>query len=235
MFKLLTLISLMTLASFAAAAEPELKTAAEKIVEKTNNFRKEHDLAETAVDQTLQQTAQKFADFMAESGKYGHRADGRTPAERASAAGYDYCVVRENIAFRTDTRELTTEFLAEHFTQGWIDSPEHRENMLADYVTETAVALASDDGTTFYAVQLFGRPKAMAYEVTIRNQCDSAWMLRIESNGGSEEIEIPKRGQLRMKRCFPITLSIADTDARKKVSETSELAIHETAGGPAFQ
>ncbi|GEM_PF-2589738 len=28
------------------------------------------------------------------------------------------------------------------FVQGWIDSPPHRENMLADYVTETGVAVA---------------------------------------------------------------------------------------------
>lgn len=36
---------------------------------------------------------------MAKTGKYGHAADGRKPAERAAAHGYEYCIVRENIAY----------------------------------------------------------------------------------------------------------------------------------------
>ena len=64
---------------------------------------------------------------MAESGKYGHQADGQTPARRAKEAGYQY-----------------------------------RENILADFVTETGVSVASSHGMTFYAVQLFGRPKSAA-------------------------------------------------------------------------
>ncbi len=218
-----------------SGAEVDLNAAAEKVVRGTNVFRKEHDLDSLEVDKTLQDTARKFAEFMAETGKYGHRADGRSPAERATASGYDYCVVRENIAYRTDTRELTAESLAEHFTQGWIDSPEHRESMLADFVTETAVALATDDGTTFYAVQLFGRPKAMSYRVTVSNQSETKWTLSVESNGSSDEIEIPPRGRLRMKRCFPIALSIVDTKTSRKIEKSSELEIHETSEGPIFK
>jgi len=153
------LVLVLLLPSITNSQEVDLQSASQTVVAKTNEFRKEQELPAVKLDKSLQMTAQKFADFMAENGKYGHHADGRTPAERATASGYDYCVVRENIAYRTDTRELTADFLADHFTQGWIDSPGHRENMLAEFVTDTAVAIATKDGTTFYAVHCSGGPQ----------------------------------------------------------------------------
>ncbi|MFY8199520.1 MAG: CAP domain-containing protein, partial [Pirellula staleyi] len=100
------------------------------IVDRTNKFRKSNQLDAVQRDEHLMQAAKNFAEFMARTGKYGHGANGMTPAQRAVAADYDYCVVRENIAYRTNTGEVTADSLIEVFVQGWIDSPPHRENML---------------------------------------------------------------------------------------------------------
>ncbi len=54
------------------------------IVKQTNQFRHSNDLAPVERDEHLTQAAAKFAAFMAETSKYGHRANGMTPAERAS-------------------------------------------------------------------------------------------------------------------------------------------------------
>lgn len=222
------------LAESGDAETVDLSRASQMIVQQTNRFRNDHDLDPLEVDEALQKAAQKFADFMSENDKYGHYADNRSPAERAKAAGYEYCSVRENIAYRTDSQDLDAEFLADHFTQGWIDSPGHRENMLADFVTQTGVAVSTTDGLTYFAVQLFGRPKSQAYRVELTNRSESVWTIQIESNGGSEEIEVPPRGSLRMKRCFPITLNIAETDAQIRLKDSANLQIESKGDKPKF-
>ncbi len=162
---------------------------------------------------------------MGDSGKYGHHADGRTPAERTKAAGYEYCVIRENIAYRMNTGEVTDESLIEVFVQGWIDSPPHRENMLADYVTETGVGVATSDGVTYYAVQLFGQPKSAAIKLKVTNDSDATRTLVVIANDSQDEVELPPRTVLTMTRCFPMTLRLLDSDSDMKLTESTEVTI----------
>lgn len=197
------------------------------IVKQTNTFREKHELPPVEEDSALTKTASKFAKFMAESGTYGHHADGKSPAQRAKESGYEYCVVRENIAYRTNTGEITAEGLIGVFVQGWIDSPPHRENMLADYVTQTGVAVATSDQTTYYAVQLFGRPKSAAIRLKIENESDEPQTLHVEANDSADEIEMPPRTVLTMTRCFPTTLRVQSSDSEVSVNESVELTITE--------
>jgi uncharacterized protein YkwD len=101
--------------------------AIEFIVKGTNHFRRQNDKASITTNKLLAKTAQQFADFMAGTDRYGHQADGRTPAERVVANGYEYCLVAENIAMRYSPAGYETATLAEGFVKGWIDSPEHRK------------------------------------------------------------------------------------------------------------
>lgn len=199
------------------------------IVEQTNDFRDQNELEPVSTDEDLTNAAAKFAQFMAETGKYGHRADGRTPAARAKAAGYRYCIVRENIAYRTNTGEVTAEGLIETFVQGWIDSPPHRENMLADYVLDTGVAVATTDGVTYYAVQLFGRPKSAAIELEVTNRSSEMKTLEILANDSEDTIELPPRGVIRMKRCFPTTVQMQESKKEFSVTESTQLVITDDA------
>ena len=219
----------------AEASEAELSVAAKLIIEKTNDFRKEHKLTKVEPDTHLQKAAQEFANFMAKTSKYGHEADGKTPAARAQAAGYEYCVVRENIAYRTDSTKMDAAKLAEHFTQGWIDSPHHRENMLGPHITQTGVAIASVDELTFYAVQMFGRPKSLTFEVLVVNPNADKHLIKIVSDNGTDEIEVPAKSRLKLKRCYPTTLFLDDSTVGKLVSEAIELTIRDTESGSKFE
>ncbi|MGB7327334.1 MAG: CAP domain-containing protein [Rubripirellula sp.] len=225
-----TVVFLLAITGFANAQDrtsddPMIAEVEKAIVTQTNDFRNEHDLQPVSMDSKLTETASRFAKFMAKSGKYGHRADGQTPAQRAKAAGYKYCVVRENIAYRTNTGEVAAKSLIDVFVQGWIDSPPHRENMLADYVTETGVAVATNDGVTFYAVQLFGRPKSAAIKLKVTNESDDTRVIVIAANDSEDEVELPPRSVITMKRCYPTTIELAGSQSAMKLQTSAELTI----------
>ncbi len=195
------------------------------IVDQTNEFRKSKQLAAVQRDEHLMQAAKKFAEFMARTDKYGHRANGMTPAERAEAAGYDYCVVRENIAYRMNTGDVTAESLIEVFVQGWIDSPPHRENMLADYITHTGVAVATTDDVTYYAVQIFGRPKSAAFRLKLTNESGETKTVVFQANDQKDEVELQPRMILTMTRCFPTKVSVAGSDAFALIKSDANLRV----------
>lgn len=225
--------SLAWLVAFAltgsvVAQDTDLSKASNLVIEKANAFREQHDEERLATNEMLTESAKAFANYMAENDVYGHHADGRTPAERVKAKGYEYCVVRENIAYRSVVSDVDFEKLAKFFHQGWVESPEHRENMLAEYVTQTGVAMATSDGQTFFAVQLFGRPKSEAYQVRLTNDTDTQWPLEIESDGGVDEIEIPSHGVLKMRRCLPSTIRVTDSAASYRVKSSADLTLRLT-------
>lgn len=209
----------------AASDEVDIDQATAIIVERTNAFRKEHELQPLETDESLAQAAQGFAEYMADEDVYGHHADGRTPAQRAKAAGYEYCIVRENIAYRSDSRDNTAEGLGEKFTQGWIDSPEHRENMLGEHLQDTGIGLATTDGRTFYAVQMFGRPRSASIAIRIVNESEKVAELEVEGDSGTDSMEIPPRAIVRLRRCMPTQLSVGDSESKLEISESAELAI----------
>ncbi len=108
---------------------------------------------------------------MARTDRYGHDADGRSPADRAQARGYAYCALAENIAFLSNPAGTTTEALVDTVVEGWKQSPNHRRNMLLPEVVDTAVALAqSPTSQRYYAVQLFGRPRSAMLRFSVVNR-----------------------------------------------------------------
>ncbi|WP_145354839.1 CAP domain-containing protein [Roseimaritima multifibrata] len=201
-----------------SAKSTEIITAVQRaIVDQTNEFRKSNQLEAVQRNEPLMQAAKKFAEFMARTDKYGHRANGMTPAQRAEKAGYDYCIVRENIAYRTNTGDVTAASLIEVFVQGWIDSPPHRENMLADYITQTGAAVATTDGVTYYAVQLFGRPQSAAFQLKLTNDSQKTETIRFEANDQRDEVELQPQMTVTMTRCLPTKVSLARSDESKTV------------------
>lgn len=223
-----TIVFCVPFSLLAQSQPPMIENVSNAIVEQTNDFRKEHKLSALATNDALTKAATDFAKYMARTDKYGHRADGQTPVQRAKAAGYKYCVVRENIAYRTNTGEVTAESLIDVFVQGWIDSPPHRENMLADYVTETGVAVATTDDTNYYAVQLFGRPKSKSLKIEIRNESKEVNVLVIETDESSDEIELAPKVLLKMSRCFPTTLHLTGRPESMTLDESAGVVIDAT-------
>ncbi len=202
-----------------------IKAVEQAIVDKTNDFRESSELTRVKRNESLTQAAKKFAEFMASKGKYGHRANGTTPAERAETEGYTYCVVRENIAYRTNSGKVTEKSLTDVFVQGWIDSPPHRENMLAEYVTETGVAIATADNITYYAVQMFGRPRSAAFRLKLTNESEKTQTVMFRANDQQEEVELTPRTIVTLTRCFPTTISLSGHDETLRVERDSEFTV----------
>lgn len=143
----------------AAAPTADVQAARELIVEQTNEFRRQHGVEVVKTAPRLMQTAQDFAQFMAQTNKYGHTADGQQPGQRATEHGYDHCILAENIAYQYNPAGIDTEKLADRFVTGWKNAREHRKNMLDPDVTETGVGVAySQESGAYFAVQMFGRP-----------------------------------------------------------------------------
>jgi uncharacterized protein YkwD len=105
---------------------------------------------------TLEAAAAGHARDMALRDYFDHYdRQGRSPAERARAAGYRESMVGENIAYGPATPEEVVD--------GWLHSPEHCANMLEPRFTEMGVAFAVGHGERrpgLFWVQELGLPAA---------------------------------------------------------------------------
>jgi uncharacterized protein YkwD len=212
------------LGPFEPVKTPDLEEAEKLIVEQTNQFREEQGREKLAVDETLAKTAAEFARYMARTDKYGHRADDRNPSERASAQGYQYCLVSENIAYQFRSQGFQTKKLMEGFVEGWKDSPGHRENMLEPDVTQTGVAVAQSESTgVFYAVQMFGRPQSAKIEFRLSNPTETS----LEYQIADQKFSLPPRYARKHTLCRPSELKWqpqpnAETDQQPRTIEPDD-------------
>lgn len=187
---------------------PDLPQVESAIVEMTNQFRREQELNALRRDGTLDRAAKKYARYLARSGKFSHTADGQQPAERAKAAGYDFCQVAENLALHRDSRGFKARDLAAKAIKGWKESRGHRRNMLAPHVTEIGVGLAkSPDINQYVSVQLFGRPKELRYEFSVRNTTRTQISYTLQDTTH----ELPPTSEITHTVCLPGQLSFAET------------------------
>lgn len=123
-------------------------------LERVNAARRRQDLPRVEPDPELDTAAQRYAETMLEEGFYGHvTPGGQSPRRRAEAAGYGpIALLAENIA-----KGL---FEPGEAVQRWLDSPDHRRNILHPRVEETGLGVAfgdTEDGFQVVWVQLFGR------------------------------------------------------------------------------
>jgi uncharacterized protein YkwD len=196
---------------------PDLARAARLIVEKTNDFRRKQALEPVKSNSELAGAAQYFANYMAKTDRYGHTADGSRPSQRAKEHGYEYCLVAENIAYQYSSVGFGTEELAEKFVQGWIDSPEHRKNMLNSAATETGVAIShSEESGHYYAVQMFGRPKSLRTEFRLSNESQAEVTYKI----GDRSFSLPPRYTRTHMRCRSTEITLVWQEDSQRQSKT---------------
>ncbi|MED5622078.1 CAP domain-containing protein [Ideonella sp. BN130291] len=154
----------------AAAGDPDLAAVQRAIIEQTNRFREANGLRPTTPAPELNDAARQFAQFMARTTRYGHEADGRQPSDRAMAAGYEFCLIAENIAYEYSSAGFQGAQLASRLATGWEQSPPHRHNMLDPDARETGVAVVhSSVNGHYYAVQMFGRRMTQAIRFRLGN------------------------------------------------------------------
>ena len=182
---------------------PDLPKAEAAVIELTNAFRAGSRLAAQASEPKLAKAARDYARFLAAAPLFSHEADGRRPADRIKAAGYDPCRVAENLAWLSDSRGFETRELAAKLVEGWKGSPSHRANMLLEHTTETGVAVAKAKGEEkYFAVQLFGRPASLRYQF----QVDNGAQRPVSYSLGGQRIELKPNAVMRHTACEPETL-----------------------------
>jgi cysteine-rich secretory family protein len=137
-FKTLTAGSLLLMSAHAACADP---------AELISNFRLKHGEVRVTTDATLNRIAAEQARAMAAKDNLSHEALGsftsRIAPSRAGRAA-------ENIAYGYDNFEKTL--------GQWIDSSEHRKNLLLHNATRIGVASAKDASgrRTYWAMEIAG-------------------------------------------------------------------------------
>jgi uncharacterized protein YkwD len=115
-----------------------------EVLRLVNKFRARYGLKPLKLNDELNRTAQGHSDDMAEHDYFDHvTPNGQTVGDRATAAGYHWRTILENIAAgQQDPAEVVA---------GWIHSPAHREAMLAPDVDDAGIGyryLARDGGRT---------------------------------------------------------------------------------------
>ncbi len=190
---------------------PELATVEIVIVEKTNVFRRQNKLTKLKRNAVLDRAARAFARYLAQTGKFSHTADGRRPADRVKLAGYKFCLVAENLALNGNARGFTASELADQAMAGWRDSPGHRRNMLLPAVTDIGVGVAKAAGEHRYlSVQLFGRPEALRYRFSIRNEARK----QVRYTFAGKPAQLPPRSIMTHTACLSANAQFSGVRAR---------------------
>lgn len=143
-------------ASAVKTSSPTLGTlsAMERaVVDLTNQARAQGGLPALRVNGPLVTAAQTHSSDMARLNQMQHDLPGvaePTLQSRAAAVGYNYSWLGENIAYNYPD--------ATSVVAAWMNSPDHRANILNPNYTDIGVGLAWNNAGQAYFTQEFGRP-----------------------------------------------------------------------------
>ncbi|WP_020470135.1 CAP domain-containing protein [Zavarzinella formosa] len=132
---------------------PELKISDEEqaIVDATNAERKKAELPLLKPNAKLFAAARSHAANMAKQDMLEHTLDEKSTGDRVKALGYKFARIGENIARNQNTPKEVLE--------GWMNSEDHKENILTKEYTEIGVAIAKNEKEECYWIQVFGTPR----------------------------------------------------------------------------
>lgn len=124
-----------------------------KVFELTNQERKKKDIPLLKLSPVLSKVARAHSENMARQLKMEHKLDDKTPFDRLKEASYDFLAAAENIAMGDEQVALSV------IMQAWMDSKDHRANILNAEYTEIGIGIARDKTGRLYYTQVFGRPQ----------------------------------------------------------------------------
>lgn len=138
MFRSLAVLAL-ALTAVSPAAACRLPQGAQAMTQETlaaiNAERKAKGLAALRLNARLQEAAQSHACDSANRNRMGHDgSDGSDLGDRADRAGYDFREIAENVAQGYPSPQMVT--------QGWMNSPGHRRNILLRRARDAGLGLA---------------------------------------------------------------------------------------------
>lgn len=156
----LLFILAMPVAAFAQNPSPGIAVLREKSLALVNKARKARGLPSLTLDKALDAAAEAHADDMLRKHYFAHVApNGATPEDRyRRAGGAPGKIIRENIARCAGCRAPPDLNAVVVLQREWMNSPEHRANILASGIAEYGFGIAQDRAGNRYAVQFFSGP-----------------------------------------------------------------------------
>jgi uncharacterized protein YkwD len=143
-----------------AAETGDLALLRERALALVNEARERHGLGALQSGADLNEAAQAHARDMGERIYYAHVSpEGETVADRyAEAGGSRWKLVAENIARCLGCEAPPTATRVETLHEGWMNSPPHRENILARGLDRFGFGIVAGRDGRLYAVQTFAGP-----------------------------------------------------------------------------
>ncbi len=143
---------------------------ANALVDETNQNRVADGLPDLQVSPLLQAAAQEKANDMATKGYFAHTSpQGLTPWYWFEQVGYNFDYAGENLAVNfSDSQDVTN---------AWMNSPEHRANILDTNYTQIGIATAQgiyNGQPATYVVEEFGTPAPAIAPVAFVNTANAA-------------------------------------------------------------
>jgi uncharacterized protein YkwD len=132
--------------------DADFQKARLEILKLTNAARAKDKLEPLKLNDTLTRIANGHSANMAKQEKMEHVLDGKKPAQRVEAGGYDYAECAENIAY-------WSELSVPEVFDAWMKSKTHRENILTEGFQEIGIGLARSAKGDVYFTQVFGTPQ----------------------------------------------------------------------------
>lgn len=110
--------------------------SSEVLLMETNEVRAEHNQSSLTISPELNAAAQAKADDLVSKDYWSHNGpDGSTPWTFLAASGYTYAYAGENLAYGFRG--------ADQVVRGWLNSPEHRANLLGAEYQDVGFGVAS--------------------------------------------------------------------------------------------
>lgn len=122
----------------------------QEILALVNQERQKNGAPALKLNTKLSKAAQGQAENMIATGIFAHEIGGKNVGDRATAAGYSWGRIGENIA---SGQTSATEVM-----DTWMNSEGHRKNILNAQFQELGVGYAEAEDGTPYWVQVFGTP-----------------------------------------------------------------------------
>lgn len=167
---LASLVLTLALSAFAwsgiCAQEPSRDQLRAQALALVNEERRQRGLPELRLEAELNEAARGHARDMLERDYYAHESpEGENVLDRYLAAGgAQWRLVTENIARCANCDSVIDEAAVERLHRGWMNSPEHRANILREGLDRFGFGAAASGAGGLYAVQTFsgpGRPRGL--------------------------------------------------------------------------
>jgi uncharacterized protein YkwD len=173
------LLSALLLPQAQAAAPGDLQTLRRHALELVNKARRQHGLNPLRPSQALDRAAQYHAEDMDRRNYYAHESpEGKSVADRYRRfGGSKWKLTEENIARCEGCRLPATPATVARLQDGWMNSPEHRENILRPGIDSFGYGIVIDPQRGLYAVQTFagaGAPRGTEFEAGAASARDQA-------------------------------------------------------------